>query len=208
MGWKRNCLSAVWRGAVGGARMARDGYLAVWDKAGEVAGKKGKAAVAAFTLAAVAATGAAAVYGGAYAYVAANETRLGFLNWPATEGTWTGRVVRFSQKGTFPCATYEGRLQIGEASTNYNDFSVRVLQKDIIKQVEAASRSGERVTLTYRDSRLDQSAFSRNLPQPVDGGEEHDPTPILGCIQHNDHVPIRVQATTPMDGQGQKAPAP
>jgi hypothetical protein len=124
----------------------------------------------------------AATYGGSYAYVAANEQRVGLLNWPATEGSWTGRVVRFSKKGTFPCISWEGRLQIGEASTNFNDFSVRVFQSDIIDQVRRASDSGARVTLDYRDSRLDQNSFDE------EGGNA-----FLRCIQHTDHTPTNIR---------------
>lgn len=75
-----------------------------------------------------------------------------------SEGVRSGIVLKISKKG-FLFKTYEGQLNLMTfgASKSQNlvaenfDFSVSKYEKDVIKQLEEVSLTGERVRLHYKE---------------------------------------------------------
>ncbi len=116
-----------------------------------------------------------AAYGAAFAHVKWNDTNT-FLNWPATEGQWTGKITRFSHKGTWPCDSWEGNLRTGEAADS-EAFVIRKWDTALIEKIQNIPE-GTDVTLTYRDNGLSQETFDNNS--------------LYQCIQRGDHTAIDV----------------
>ncbi len=64
-------------------------------------------------------------------------------------GTRAGVVMKISKKGVM-FKTHEGMLDIGTINDPW-EFSVASSETDVLKQLDAAQRSGERVQLHYRE---------------------------------------------------------
>jgi hypothetical protein len=82
---------------------------------------------------------------------------LSFLYWGVYEsGIMAGKVLRVTQKGVI-FKTYEGKLNLETFGALKNaspiaesfDFSVESDQKEVIKELEQAALSGERVNLHF-----------------------------------------------------------
>ncbi len=80
-----------------------------------------------------------------------------FAYWGSySEGVRSGIVIKISKKG-FVFKTYEGQLNLQTFGANKSpnlvsesfDFSVESDREDVIKMLEEASLSGERVSLKY-----------------------------------------------------------
>lgn len=142
----------------------------------------------AFTAAALGLYLGAATYGGMYGYVAANDTRIPVMNWPATEGQWKGHIIRFSHKGTFPFDYYEGIIQTSassrpdSATSDAFNFSVRRFDTDMIESIQRAMENNEYVIMEYRHSRIDQESFDNGWP---------------GLFQSTNHTPHELRTVTP-----------
>lgn len=71
-----------------------------------------------------------------------------------SEGERTGVVVKFSNKGVF-CKTWEGTMNLGGMATNSdgavvpNVWNFTVTDESLVSAVQAAQRSGGRVTIKY-----------------------------------------------------------
>lgn len=82
-----------------------------------------------------------------------------FAYWGSySEGVRSGMVVKISKKG-YLFKTYEGQLNLQTFGANKSpnmvsesfEFSVESDQEDVVKMLEAASLSGERVSLKYTE---------------------------------------------------------
>ena len=77
-------------------------------------------------------------------------------NYNYGEGERTGTVLKISKKGTF-CQTIEGTLNVGGVSADSqglvvpNTWNFTTESESIRTSLEEASRSGERVTLKYKE---------------------------------------------------------
>lgn len=72
-----------------------------------------------------------------------------------SEGTRSGTVQKISKKGLI-WKTWEGELNLGalrssESAVSPATFSFSVSDEDVVRRLERCERSGQRVTLTYKE---------------------------------------------------------
>lgn len=144
-----------------------------------------------------AAVAGATLYGSALGIVISGD-QTSFLNWPATQGDWSGKVTRFSEKGTWPCNSYEGNIRTGEAADS-ELFAVRKWDTEIVQALQNRPQDAP-VTIVYHDNIFSQGAFGE-VHRNKDGEfQSVDSTLFLGCIQHSDHTAVGVHYTVPETG--------
>ena len=107
-----------------------------------------------------------------------------FAYWGSfSEGTRSGMVVKISKKGYF-FKTYEGQLNLQTFGANKSpnlvsesfEFSVENDQEEVIKMLEEASLTGERVSLRYVE-RLVRFPWRGDTKYFVEEVERITPTP-------------------------------
>lgn len=150
-----------------------------------------KAFVVAASLGTLGAYWGAGYVGYSYGNMKFWDARVDALNWPAGEGDRTGRIVRFSEKGSWPCNSFELRLQIGDASTNFEDFAIERFDTDMVRLADEMQKHG-RVTITYRHSKIAQRDFAIPETDPETGETQMSPTTIYGCFRHHNRKPISI----------------
>lgn len=79
-------------------------------------------------------------------------------SWTYSNGERSGVVVKFSHKG-FPLRTWEGELAMGGMVTGGTPIVWQFSVDDpaVIEKIKSAARSGQRVTLEYRQQVMTQS---------------------------------------------------
>lgn len=144
---------------------------------------------------------AAATYGGTYGAVAGSDFTPLDINWPASKGTLTGQIVRFSHKGVAPCDSWEGVLQKSGFGNGYAknsaEFSVRKYQTEMIQAVHEAQKSGREITMDYYDSWLAPETFGghEDTYKKLPDAEKDSVSKLARCIQHTDHTPFSITYT-------------
>lgn len=107
-----------------------------------------------------------------------------FAYWGSfSEGTRSGMVVKISKKG-YLFKTYEGQLNLQTFGANKSpnlvsesfEFSVESDQEEVIKMLEEASLTGERVSLRYVE-RLVRFPWRGDTKYFVEEVERITPTP-------------------------------
>ena len=65
-----------------------------------------------------------------------------------SEGERIGKIIKLSKKG-YVIKTHEGQLNTGEIAEGLWNFSVKKSDKDVLKDLSNAMKSGSRVSLYY-----------------------------------------------------------
>lgn len=125
---------------------------------------KGKTASVAVGLTLSAAMAATQIYGGLYAGVSAGDTPV---SWD--RGTHTGYITRLSNKGVWPCNTWEGELGTlgqrgrkgGTVPTEFAfSFSARRFNPATIEKLQSAQANGELVQISHKQSFYNETLFN------------------------------------------------
>jgi len=152
-------------------------------------GVTAKSLTAAFTLAAMAAYGGAALYTAAYTTAVASDSIV-----PWSDGTNRGTIAKVREKGRFwPCKTWEvdlamdtlARNDSGSVSNRFH-FTVREFgllsfgKPETIRLIEEYSRAGKTLEVHYSESQFDNERFSDEPTGFFNG--------MLSCVQKSPYT--------------------